>query len=180
MKYLKLFFICIIAVLAISIFYTDFYLPNKGYRSIKDIGDWIVLKDSMNIDSYWRFKDSVYGADEMDVYNYHDLCFLEPLKVDAKNIEVCKGSGYARDKEHVYYPYRKIFVDYDYYPDGLLFHGPFFDKYLIKNAHPSTFKYIGNGYGVDGRRMFYNGEEISWDDDVISRQLEKQRISSTQ
>ena len=36
----------------------------------------------------------------------------------------------------------------------------FSTKYIVEKAEPSTFRYLGNGYGTDGNELFLNGEII--------------------
>ena len=37
----------------------------------------------------------------------------------------------------------------------------------LKNANPANFSYLGNGYAVSGRRLFYEGKEIPWDEEIV-------------
>jgi hypothetical protein len=69
---------------------------------IRDNGHWVKLKEGERIDGYTRIGNRIYGGyvDSTFLHKY-----LKPMrKIDINSFEVCVGSGYVRDKNHVYYP----------------------------------------------------------------------------
>ena len=139
------------------------------YNLIEDKGTWIKLQEDCPQDGYVLHKSQIYGCYLDDL---KDISRVTPMKdVDIATFEVCKGTGYARDKRKVYYP---LLV---YAVDGIDFGYSYFGEYVVKkdllfgliklDANPHHFKYIANGYAADGHTMFFRGEEIKWDDKII-------------
>lgn len=137
------------------------------YDNINDSAKWVKLGAETRIDDYWNHHGKIYGGDYGD-FSFDDLGHFTPLICDASSFEVASGTGYAKDNNHVYYPYYTYFVDTETY--GL---GPIFKGYVVIGADPKTFKYIGRGYGIDKNRMFLRGEEVSWDETYIKRAVDK-------
>lgn len=140
------------------------------YNLVEDKGTWIRLQEDCPQDGYILHKSQIYGCYLDDL---KDISRVTPMKdVDIATFEVCKGTGYARDKRKVYYP---LLV---YAVDGIDFGYSYFGEYVVKkdllfglitlDANPHHFKYIANGYAVDGHTMFIRGEEMKWDDKIIA------------
>lgn len=141
---------------------------NYVYDKVKDSAVWVKLEPETRIDDYWNHHGKVYGGDYGD-FSINDLDQFTPLTCDASSFEVARGTGYAKDDKHVYYPYYTYFVDTEI--DGF---GPVFEGYVVDGADPETFKYIGNGYGIDKNRMYLRGEEIPWDETCLRRGVDKE------
>lgn len=128
----------------------------------KDAGIWVRLEEGKSIDGYLLIDNHIYGG-EFDYVK--DLKGIPPLEgVDIKTFEVCKGSGYARDKNYVYYPIRILACDgedYGYlcYVEYIVKTNYFYGLFSIY-ANPRTFRYIGDGYAVDGSTLFYRGKKV--------------------
>ena len=134
-------------------------INDKGiWREVKTIEDSLIDMEYSVIDGRVYF-----GSFD---YNFYDK-YLKPQNkgfidnIDILSFEICEGTFYARDKNHVYYPTLITCVD------GYEFGGCFTECYTIQNADPQKFKYIRDGYAVSGNHMFYDGEEIKWRDDVL-------------
>ena len=126
----------------------------------EDCGEWVELKNGEECDGYLKIDNQIYGLYLSDFNDYH---YFDPLvEVDPTSFEVCKGSGYAKDQKYVYYPLTTTCED------GEEFSGCYFVDYIIKNADPNSFKYIGNGYAIDKKNMYYNGKVIPWDNRHLS------------
>lgn len=169
--FMTIYMISIIGVITNSCLFNT---GHSNYYNIEDVGEWMPLTDSSHIDYYYNYKHKIYGTD-LESPNWNDLFLIDPLEgIDYEDVQVCKGSGYAKDKHHVIYPLVKISIDFDeHLPGSMTNFGILFEKYIIEGADPGTFKYIGDGYGIDNRHMYYNGEEIKWDDNIIKQQIEK-------
>lgn len=148
-----------VVIVILASFYLVSCTDNSNY---KDVGIWVKLEEGKSIDGYILNNNHIYGG-EFDYVK--DLKGIPPLEgVDIKTFEVCKGSGYARDKNHVYYPIRILACDGEGY--GYLC----YVEYIVKTnyfyglvsiyANPHSFKYIGNGYAVDGSTMYYRGRKL--------------------
>lgn len=173
MRYRKLFMSIILAITIILIAFNC--SEHTEYKSAKDVGDWIKMQDSSKIDNYIVFKGNVYCINLVTT-DFNDLLCTRPLEgADAFSFEVCKGSLYARDRDHVYYPIMKMGVNIDSLWGSVTRFSEVYGRVRIDKADPKTFKYIGDGYGIDKKHMYYNGEEISWDDDIIRHQMEKHK-----
>jgi len=123
---------------------------SKNHIEIEDNGNWVKLEDGKSIDGYTRAGNLIYGG-YLDI-----LAYFEPMsEVDVQTFEVCVGSGYARDKKHVYYPLWEVCED------GEDYGGCYFKEYIVKKAKPKTFKYLKDGYAIDKNYLFYNGKKIN-------------------
>lgn len=153
---------CVLILISFCIYYR--------YNLVEDKGTWIRLQEDCPQDGYILHKGQIYGCYLDDL---KDISRVSPMEdVDIATFEVCKGTGYARDKRKVYYPLWVICAD------GADFGYSYFNEYVVKkklfglitlDVNPHHFKYIANGYAVDGHTMFYRGEEIKWDDNIISK-----------
>lgn len=124
-----------------------------------DNGNWIKLDEDIKHKFYHRINDTIIiGLIKPWEYNYN---LIRMHEVDIATFEVCEGSGYARDCNHVYFPILQRCYD-DAPFDGI------FVEYYLTEADPKTFKYIGNEYGADKRNMFHWGTKIDWDNEIIN------------
>jgi hypothetical protein len=106
---------------------------------------WTILQKNECIDKYTRIGDSIFGGEI--------ACDIEPLKnLDAKSFQVLPGTGYAKDKNHVYFPINTSSIDYS--DCGVCF----FEEILVENANPVTFQYLGKDYATDGKLVFFRGQ----------------------
>src|SRR5690606_39061029 len=66
---------------------------------------WVKLFEKESLDNYFIYEDSVYGGETG--------CRNRPFKnADLQSFEVLAGTGYARDKNFLYYPISVICIDY--------------------------------------------------------------------
>ena len=125
--------------------YNGFYLSSKGYVY------------GLNIDS-----DDSFPIDDY-------LQSLTPMRyVDARTLKICindDNEPYAKDSTRVYYAYLNdpIFEDGENMCAEL-----YGGDVSIKDADPKTFKYLGQGYAIDKNNMYYRGQRIGWNDNVIT------------
>lgn len=71
---------------------------------------------------------------------------------------------YAKDKDKVYNPLNVWAVD------GYTCIERFAEElYVINEADPQTFKYLGDDYAVDKKNMYYRGWRIHWNDSILER-----------
>ena len=91
-------------------------------------------------------------------YIVGDFTEEDNVGADNETFRVCKGSEYAKDKYHVYYP--QVVICYDGFKEDKEtgeyegFGGEVAEKIILRGAKPSQFKYIGNGYAVSETRCF--------------------------
>ena len=130
------------------------------YRSdnISDKGEWVSVPTDCSVEGYNNISDQIYWRYIVGM----DFTENENIGADIETFRVCKGSEYAKDKYHVYYPQNEICFD------GLDCGGTVAEKIILKGAKPSRFKYIGNGYAVSGNKMFHDGEVIEWNDSIAT------------
>lgn len=119
-----------------------------------DKGIWVSLRDGETIDGYTRLNDNIYGGYADSIYMQTHMKALSGI--DMKTFKVCKGTGYAKDIHHVYYPL-KIRCE-----DASEYGGCYFVEYIIDDAISATFKYIGHGYATDGEKLYDEGREVDW------------------
>ena len=140
---------------------------HEGYDEVNDIGEWRTLNDGEREIWYVRVGDSIYGSTVDEIH----CCvkYTDPLKIDAKSLEVSKNCEYAKDKNHVYYPIRAIYEDWLEEDEEGCSDITYLREYIVYGADPKSFKYIGNYYGIDRHFMYRFGERIPWDDRIIQR-----------
>lgn len=126
----------------------------KPYDDYKERGHWKLLKENERIGFYWRHNDKIYaGLGDSAVL----IKYVKPMEdVDIATFYVNKETtngmeNYAKDKKNVYYPLHVICVDadtygYEYATDP-----------IVKDASPSSFRYVGDGKGTDGYTMYRCG-----------------------
>ena len=129
----------------------------KPYDDYKERGHWKQLKENERIGFYWRHNDKIYAAlgDSAVLIKY-----VKPMEdVDVATFYVNKETtngmeNYAKDKKNVYYPLHVICVDADSYGYE------YATELIVKGASPSSFRYVGDGKGTDGYRMYRYGRRV--------------------
>lgn len=164
---------------------------------IHENGDWVNIKDAPVKCGYLLHDNKVYGVAidvPIDTINWdvfwkeflapqYDTIFIRekgkivgykiedntirPISyVDIQSFKVSinsDGKYYAKDKNYVYCPTSFKVTDYNNYYD-LTFEGDI----RILGIDPKTFKYLGKGYAVDKKYMYWNGDRIKWNDHIIT------------
>lgn len=142
----------------------------KGYDEVSDAGVWRSLSDGEECGCYHRRGNWIYSGYFIgkpdDDRSYHPM-----QEIDVNTFMVCVGSDYAKDENYVFYPIESICEDGEY-EDGTGWGGMYVRRYIVDGADPKSFKYLGNGYGIDRRQMYHDGEKIPWDYDVVKRTKE--------
>lgn len=148
-------------------------ISSCSYRSdnISDKGEWV----SVPVDSFAEGYNNIGGQVYWGYIVGTDFTEEENVGADIETFRVCKGSEYAKDKYHVYYPQNEVCFDGikvndetgEYEGCG----GTVAEKIVLRGAKPSQFKYIGNGYAVSGNKMFHDGEVIEWNDSIAKLNL---------
>lgn len=126
---------------------------NPKYDDYKDIGSWESISDTSSFDGYVLLDKKIYGGFCEKKHIKEMLPHLE--NSDYKSFQICIGSKYAKDKYQVYYPIESICFD------GEDIGGCYFTEYIIKDADPNTFKYIGYGFAMDEKNIYRYGKKIS-------------------
>ena len=129
----------------------------KPYDDYKERGHWKQLKENERIGFYWRHNDKIYAAlgDSAVLIKY-----VKPMEdVDIATFYVNKETtngmeNYAKDKKNVYYPLHVICVDADTYGYE------YATEPIVKGASPSSFRYVGDGKGTDGYKMYRYGRRV--------------------
>ena len=129
----------------------------KPYDDYKERGHWKQLKENERIGFYWRHNDKIYaGLGDSAVL----IKYVKPMEdVDIATFYVNKKTtngmeNYAKDKKNVYYPLHVICVDADTYGYE------YATEPIVKGAFPSSFRYVGDGKGTDGYRMYRYGRRV--------------------
>ena len=129
----------------------------KPYDDYKERGHWKQLEENERIGFYWRHNDKIYAAlGDSAVL----IKFVKPMEdVDIATFYVNKETtngmeNYAKDKKKVYYPLHVICVDADTYGYE------YATEPIVKGASPSSFRYVGDGKGTDGYRMYRYGRRV--------------------
>lgn len=144
----------------ISALIVSLLLAGCSYRSddIKDNGVWVSVPIGESVMGYDNIGGKIYWG-----YITDDFTADSELGADIETFRVCKGSEYAKDKHHVYYPQDEVCFD------GLDCGGIIAEKMILKGANPSRFRYIKDGYAVSGNQMYLNGKKIEWNDSIIQK-----------
>ena len=145
-------------------------LSSCSYRSdnISDKGEWVSVAADSSVEGYNNISGRIYWGYIVGM----DFSEEENVGADIATFRVCKGSEYAKDRHHVYYP--QVVICYDGFKEdketgeyeGV--GGEVAEKIILEGAKPSQFKYLGNGYAVSGNKMFHNGEVIEWNDSIAN------------
>lgn len=135
-------------------------LSSCSYRSdnITDKGEWVSVPVDSSVEGYNNIGGQIYWGYIVGI----DFTGEDNVGADIETFRVCKGTEYAKDKHHVYYP--QVVICFD----GLDCHGTYAEKIVLKGTKPSQFKYISNGYAVSGNKMFHDGEVIEWNDSIAT------------
>lgn len=147
-------------------------ISSCSYRSdnISDKGEWASVPVDSFAEGYNNIGGQIYWG-----YIVGDFTEEDNVGADNETFRVCKGSEYAKDKYHVYYP--QVVICYDGFKEDKEtgeyegFGGEVAEKIILRGAKPSQFKYIGNGYAVSGNKMFHDGEVIEWNDSIANLNL---------
>lgn len=94
----------------------------------------------------------------------NELSYLE--NVDVSTFEIWKNSDYARDKNRVYYPINFTCIEFEN-GDGMCF----YDEYVVENANPNTFEYLGKEYAKDDKSFFFKGKLLENIDEKTIQEL---------
>lgn len=151
---------------------------HSGYEDVIDNGKWRLLDDEEREGWYLRVNNKIYGCDEIDI----KCCikYYSPLKgIHINTFKVAKDCDYAKDKNHVYYPLHVRCEDSIEESEDGCGDACYFIEYVIKDADPKTFKYLGDEYAVDKRHMYYQGIQIPWDNDILD-EVKRQEKKKTQ
>ena len=148
---MKQLFIIFIFFLCVTSCKNEYYKPegviDRTEEFIQKKQGWTLLKNKERVDEYTRIGDSIFGGEI--------ACNVKPLKnVDAKTFKVFAGTKYAKDKNHVYYPL--VIACIDFTDCGVCY----YSKVIIELATPEDFKYLGKGYAVSGKNVYFRGELI--------------------
>lgn len=153
-KYL-LFSIAIIAVMIIEgQILNDYHIHEKFEEQ------WQPVSQTLT-EFYWRSCDSIYWEYRINlqrkIISLYDIPAIKDA--DPNSFVVCKGSFYAKDKNHVYYPIGMFDLELE---DTV---GPpvVSDVFIIKDADPETFFVMDEGFALDKNHMYFMGEIIPFD-----------------
>lgn len=109
--------------------------------------NWIQINNQEKIDEYSKVDDFIYCGSAG--------CGAKPMKnIDISSFVVFPGSGYAKDKNHVYYPLEIICYD------GNCCGACTCSKYTIKDAISKSFQYLGKEYAKDKNHVYFRGVKI--------------------
>ena len=157
---------------------------NLPYVLPYEVGTWVSVSDTTYESPYYLIEDSIYVG-YISLLNkspreFFLNCrlnrpgFAPPLTdVDITSFEVNINkdkSPYARDKNSVYYPRGTIYGGGPEFFDGVNGGGElYYGDISIEGVDPQTFQYIGNDYAIDKEHMYYRGECILWDENIIKK-----------
>lgn len=146
---------------------------HESYNIIEDVGEWFFAKDSIRRDSNGVYRFIVYRTEGDNTIEEYGSQWDGYNDIDISSFKICKDTGYAKDSRRVYYWVDCVGLElqkgrYRRNPGELNFKTM---AIIVKDCSPYTFKYIGNGYGIDYNHMYYNGFEIPWNDSVIQNCL---------
>ena len=183
-------------IYALSVFFTSCApqqykdLPESNWIGIED-GDTIDLYERRGDYIYYNelghaifegdydpiiaamWVEQIIQNEGIEFYNnlrYQDSLCVErhrPISINATNFSVCKGSGYARDLDYVYYP---IVITCEDSETECECEDCYLSGYIVEDANPKYFKYVKDGYGVDRWKMYKDGIRIEWDDSIFEKE----------
>ena len=137
------------------------HIPDSVLHRVK----WVSVGHE-KIENFYRVADNVYWSDEDTDFNASDYNAVEYS--DADSFRIALGTRYAKDKKYVYWT--KFMRDplkykYDYEKqETLLLSGNKAPVIVMWGADPETFVALGYGFACDKNSMYFEGEEIGWDD----------------
>ncbi len=108
---------------------------------------WLKLEESEKSGDYFVLDNEVYCGEV--AHNSYPL-----KKVDFESFKVLSGTKYAKDKNHVLYPLQTICID------GSNWGNCHCTEYIIKDADPVTFEYVGDEYALDIKNVYFRGVRI--------------------
>ena len=169
MKTASLIIIVILQISGCWLIPNNYYVPpeinniNEDYP--KEGKKWVKLNNQESTEWFTKIDTVVYCGEI--------FCNVEPMKnVDANSFEVIPNSNYAKDKNKVYYPIEIPCIDFS--DCGVCYCG----KYVIENANPKTFEYLGKDYARDGRLVFFRGQKLNKADGETFMVIEDLDLSS--
>lgn len=139
----------------------NYIAESSVLEHIEDNGEWIPI-DTIDIDYYWKRRDSVYWDNQLVEFRKYTPAIKE---ADVNSFVICKGEFYSKDKNHVYYP----FYQFDLMLDDRVGRDVS-EVRIIKDANPKTFKVIGEGFAVDGSKMYFMGENIPYNKGYLNKE----------
>lgn len=159
---MKIYLLIVLSALISSCSYRSDNISDKGERVSVPVDSFAEGYNNIGGQIYWGY---IVG----------DFTEEDNVGADIETFRVCKGSEYAKDKYHVYYP--QVVICYDGFKEDKEtgeyegFGGEVAEEIILRGAKPSQFKYIGNGYAVSGNKMFHDGEVIEWNDSIAKLNL---------
>lgn len=144
---------------------------HDSYYDIADNGEWLRIKDSIRCNKEGKYFFKVYELDSLNTVQY--LCEGDMgVIINVPTFKICKGTMYAKDWKRVYYGMGCVGMTLRMNELGNRNEIKFVTLgWVIPGCSPHTFKYLGNGYAIDHKSMFLNGNEIPWNDDIIKELL---------
>lgn len=145
----------------IAVFENNDYCP-----IIEDKGTWMDICEIKQSNGFLLSNNGqIYGINITSNGPFSIEKYLESLSpipnADVKTLKVCindDNEPYAKDKNRVYYAYLNgiLFVDGETMSAEI-----YSGDISIKDADASTFKYIGQGYGIDKKNIYFEGNSVS-------------------
>lgn len=130
---------------------------------ISDHGEWIHIADNPHINTIYTLYDGNIYCIDIDPKGTPLEAFEPMYGVDVESFLIEKNSYYAKDKRKVYYPMELRICD------GMTMSYMTSHYYVIENADPSTFRYLGDDYAIDRNNMYYQGLVICKNDSIIEK-----------
>lgn len=164
-------------------------VKKKGFNG--DVGIWEKLGENEQKGNFVRLNGEIFVLrvesginDRADAeLNYaeflHDIRNGEIRRqtklhgVDIETFRVCKGSGYAKDKNHIYNPEDWIRLKTPGI-EGLDIYAA--KEIAIEEADVPSFRYIGDGFAIDKSNMYSDGTIVDIDTLLINTAM---RLHST-
>ena len=110
-------------------------------------GNWQPLFTNDTLEVYINVDDTVHLGDP-------SYKITKIMEASPSTFQVWTDSNYARDSLYVYFP---IEIECDVIEGNYICYSL---NYIVEGASPSSFRYLGNGYGTDGNKLFLNGSLI--------------------
>lgn len=128
-------------------------------QDIKDNGQW----QDMDVFEH----KGIYLRDSDYIFTYFNWRY-EMEEVDVETFKICKSSHYAKDINYVYYPQFVLAISTDNSFMAYI-------DYIIPEADPSTFKYLGDEYGIDKNNLYFKGKTIPYSSEIIRKYQHKEK-----
>ena len=143
---------------------------NDDYSSIiEDKGAWVDIREIKQSNGFFLSNSGkIYGVNIASNDSFSIEEYLESLSpipyADVKTLKVCINNDnepYAKDNNRVYYAsINGVLSEDGYNMSAEIFSGDI----SIKDADPATFKYIGQGYGIDKNNIYFEGYSVPYTD----------------